>query len=195
MNFQEWNPHDILSSFQSKQDSPKRPSTPEVDFKNARNEVEGNGGNGIEINWDKYEISYDCPRCLKKIFKKPYNQGSQMMWANHFTPIFKEASHHNKGQSEDDETPLEHISTCAFYYFQSPVTKFDIEYLDAVEEKHLMQTLNPIEDFPHLQLLSKGAISFSSFSIIPNNFCTISFRKAKVPNVIETPHLEFRFFC
>ena len=108
----------------TKQDSPDL-STPEL-----------NGGNGIEINWDKFKVSYDCPRCLKRMLKKPYHQG--LMWANHFTPIFDHTSTH-LNTTEDDDGPLEHISTCAFFHFQSPVSHFDFEYLDAIEKKDLLK--------------------------------------------------------
>lgn len=167
LNFQDWNPHDPINTSFFKE-SPKRPTTPEVDFKNALNDVEINGGNGIEINWDKYEVSYDCPRCLKKIFKKPYNQGSQMMWANHFTPIFNRTSHSKHQQSDDDETVLEHISTCAFYYFQSPVSKFDIDYLDAVEKRDFMESLKPclIDNFSRLNPDSQSSIFICLFIIL-----------------------------
>ena len=121
----DWNDHDLDQNFALFDD-----------FSNSFNEVEVNGGNGIEINWDKYEVSYDCPMCIRKMLKDACNSSGERMWADHFTPIFNNHTRNNTQQADDNESPpLEHISTCAFYYFQSPVVKFDIEYLDAVVKK------------------------------------------------------------
>ena len=120
----EWSETDVDNNF-------KLLDSPLDDYNNELNEVEGNGGNGIEINWDKYVVSYDCPKCVGKMLA--YNSRGERMWADHMTPIFK--SHNTTKCSQSTEQPSQHISTCAFYYFQPPETNFDIEYLDAVVKK------------------------------------------------------------
>lgn len=128
-------------------------NNPEMDYKSQMNEVEGNGGNGVEINWDKYEVSYDCPMCVRKMMKVAFNSKSERMWADHLKPIFNNTNR-NSNNTHCEEKPMSHIRTCAFYYFQSPVTKFDIDYLDIVEKSENISTIELVPA-PNQQYISE----------------------------------------